>query len=262
MVLAKALNMLVAASFPAAALAQGADPPASRWAFGLGAAAIESPYAGEGDRIRAFPLISYEGERVFFRGISAGVHLLDSGGFRLDAVLSARLDGFDIDDLGRTELLANGLDPNLLSDRDDGLDAGVRASYRAGFGMISLEGTHDVTSASEGYEFELDYRYTWQVGQTALTALTGATWMSADTAGYYYGTLDEEVARGVAAYAPGSAVIPRVGVQLAHSLGDSRWQVLGAIDYQFLPDELQDSPLLEPDSEGMARVMIGLSRRF
>jgi outer membrane protein len=142
------------------------------------------------------------------------------------------------------------------------LDAGVRASYRADFGVISLEGVHDVTSASEGYEFELEYRYTWQFGQTALTALTGATWMSEDTTGYYYGTLDEEEARGLAAYEPGSAVIPRVGVQLAHSLGSSRWQLMGAIDYQFLPDELQDSPLLEPDSEGMTRVMIGLSYRF
>ncbi len=255
------IRIIAILAFPAIALAQEASAP-QRWAVGLGAAAIESPYAGEDGRVRAFPLVSYEGERLFLRGISGGVHLMESGGFQLDAILAARLDGFDIDDLGRSELLANGVNPALLSDRDDGLDAGLRASYRSPFGVISLEGVHDVAGASEGYEFELDYRYTWKLAETALTAITGATWLSADTTGYYYGFLDEEVARGVAAYSPGSAVIPRVGVSLMHPLGSSRWQLLGALDYQFLPDELQDSPLLEPDTEGVARVMIGLSRRF
>jgi outer membrane protein len=256
------IRLLAIFALPAAAQAQQPEAPPERWAIGLGAAAIESPYAGEGERIRAFPLVSYEGDRVFLRGISGGVHLLDSGGFKLDAILSARLDGFDIDDLGRTELLANGLDPGLLSDRDDGLDAGVRISYRSPLGLIALEGVQDITGASEGYEFKLDYRYSWQFDQASLTAIAGASWLSADTTSYYYGVLDEEVARGVAAYSPGSAVVPRVGLQMSRSLGSSKWQVLGALDYQFLPDELKDSPLLEPDSEGMARVMVGLSRRF
>ena len=136
--------------------------------------------------------------------------------------------GFDIDDLGRTELLANGLDPALLSDRDDGVDAGLRVSYRSPFGVISLEGVQDIAGASEGYEFKLDYRYRWQFNQTSLTAIASASWLSADTTGYYFGVLDEEVARGVAAYSPGSAVIPRVGLQMSRSLGSSRWQVLGA----------------------------------
>lgn len=256
------MRILVLLALPAAAQAQEPSSPPERWAIGIGAAGIESPYSGEGERIRAFPLVSYEGEHVFLRGISGGVHLVEAGEFRLDAILSARLDGFDIDDLGRSELLANGLDASLLSDRDDGLDAGMRLSYRSPAGVIALEGLHDVTGASEGYELKLDYRYRWQINQSALTAFAGASWLSADMTRYYYGILDEEAARGITAYSPGSAVIPRVGLQLMRALGNSRWQVLGALDYQFLPDELQDSPLLEPDSEGMARVMIGLSRRF
>lgn len=258
----RTIRSIVLLALPGAALAQQPAAPPERWALGLGAAAVESPYAGEGGRVRAFPLVSYEGERLFLRGISGGVHLLESGGWRLDAVLAARLDGFDIDDLGRTELLANGLDPVRLSDRDDGLDAGLRLSYRSPVGVFALEGVHDITGASEGYELELEYRYPWQLGRSTLTAIAGASWLSGDTTGYYYGTLDEEVTRGVAAYEPGSALIPRVGVSLSRPLGASRWQLLGGLDYQFLPDELRDSPLLEPDSEGVARVMIGLSRRF
>src|SRR5688572_28585637 len=244
------IRLLAMFALPAAALAQQSEPPPEKWAIGLGAAAADSPYAGEGQRIRAFPLISYEGERVFLRGISGGVHLLESGGFRLDAIVAARMDGFDIDDLGRTEVLANGLNPSLLSDRDDSVDAGVRVSYRSPLGLIALEGVQDIACASEGYECKLDYRYQWRFNQTSLTAIAGASWLSADTTVYYFGVLDDEVARGVAAYSPGSAVIPRVGLQMSRSLGSSRWQVLGALDYQFLPDELKDSPLLEPGSEG------------
>lgn len=247
---------------PAAAFAQ--EPPAhsGRWSFGAGAAVIDSPYAGEGSRVRPFPLISYEGERVFLRGVSGGVHLYQSKQFTFDAVLSARMYGFDIDDLGHAELLANGVDPALLSDRDDGLDAGFRATFGSAWGSLSLEALRDISDASDGYEISLDYRYTWLFDRTTLTANAGASWMSSDLAGYYFGTLDEEVARGVTAYSPGSAVLPRIGLTLTRSLGGSQWQLLGSVEYQLLPSELENSPLLEPDRDGFGRLVIGLSRRF
>ena len=256
------MSTLASGLLPAVVLAQTPTEPAEKWAIGLGAAAIESPYAGEDTRIRPFPLVSYEGERLFLRGISGGVHLYDSGPFLLDAVFSARLDGFDIEDLGRNELLANGVDPGLLSDRDDQLDAGLRATFRSALGSVAIEGLQDVTGTSEGYEIKLDYRYRWQLPGTTLTASAGGSWLSADLAGYYYGTLDEEVARGVAAYDPGSAFVPRIGFSAMHTLGNSKWQLLGGVDYQRLPDELTDSPLVDRDADGMARVMIGVSRRF
>lgn len=256
------LSTLASGLLPAVVLAQTPPPPAEKWAVGVGAAGIESAYAGEDTRVRAFPLVSYEGERLFLRGISGGVHLVDSGPFLLDAVFSARLDGFDIEDLGRNELLANGVNRDLLSDRDDQLDAGLRATFRSPLGSVAIEGLHDVTGTSEGYEIKLDYRYRWQLPSTTLTASAGGSWLSADLAGYYYGTLDEEVERGVTAYDPGSAFVPRVGFSAMYTLGQSKWQLLGGIDYQFLPDELTDSPLVERDTDGTARVMIGVSRRF
>jgi len=256
------LATLALLALPATALAQESPPATDAWSLGVGAAVIDSPYAGEGSRVRPFPLVSYDGERVFLRGISGGVHLHDSSRFKVDAIVSARLYGFDIDDLGRNELIANGLDPSQLSDRDDGLDAGLRATYVARWGSISLEGLHDITNTSDGHEISLDYRYTWVRERTALTTNVGASRLSSDLAGYYFGILDEEVARGVAPYQPGSAVIPRIGVTLTKTLGASTWQLIGSAEYQFLPDELADSPLLERDRDGFGRVVFGLSRRF
>lgn len=259
---ARILVQLASFVLPAAAFGQEPPAPFDRWAIGVGAAAIDSPYAGEGSRVRPLPLVSYEGEHMFLRGISGGVHLYQSHQFTFDAILSARLYGFDIDDLGHSELLANGLDSGLLSDRDDGVDAGFRTTFESSWGAISLEAVHDISDANDGYEISLDYRHTWQFDRTSFTANTGASWMSSDLAGYYFGVLDEEVTRGVAEYSPGSAVVPRIDLTLMHPIGSSKWQLLGSVEYQFLPSELRESPLLESHQDGVGRLVLGLRRRF
>ena len=255
--------VLLALSAAAAAQSGPAAPArtAGEWTLGLGAVAIDSPYAGEGSRLRPVPLLDYEGERAFVRGNAAGVHLAQSGAFTLDAIVSVRLDGFDIDDLGRAELLANGVDAALLEDRDDGLDAGLRATYGGGWGALSLDAIHDVSDASGGYEVALDYRYTWFVGRSAIAANLGSSLLSDDLAGYYYGTLDEEVARGVAAYAPGSAIVHRIGLTWMHPVGEA-WHMVASAEASHLPDELRASPLLEPDSDRSGRLFVGFGRRF
>src|SRR5688500_19802297 len=89
-------------ALPVAASAQQQD--ASRWGIGAGAAAIDSPYAGEDIRIRPIPLLSYEGEKLSFRGATVGYHLIDTRTFSLDFIGAARFDGIDIEDLGIDEL--------------------------------------------------------------------------------------------------------------------------------------------------------------
>lgn len=233
----------------------------SRWQIGVGASVSESPYAGEGTRLRPVPWITYEGEWLFWRGIGGGVHLFRRHGFALDALLSARMDGFDIDDLGRRELARNGLDADLLEDRDDGADAGVALSWRGRAGELKLQALADITDASGGYELSLDYGYQWRLGRTVLIPSVGARWMSKDLAGYYYGTFEQEQARGVPAYRPDAALVPQVKFSVLQPLGD-KWRLFGSVGYRFLPDTLSDSPLLEPGRSGSGNVQIGVSRGF
>ncbi len=232
-----------------------------RWSIGVAASARQSPYAGEGTRIRPVPLITYEGERVFWRGLGGGVHLVEGERFRLDAVLSGRFDGFDIKDLGRRELRANGVDPGLLQDRDDALDAGLTASWSGRAGELKLSALADVTDRSGGYEISADYAHAVQWGRTTLIPGLGVRWMSDDLVTYYHGTLDEEVARGVPRHQPGSALVPQVSLAFSRPLGD-KWRLLGALDYRFLPSEITESPLSEPDTDGSAGVRIGITRSF
>jgi outer membrane protein len=73
--------------------------------------------------------------------------------------------------------------------------------------------------------------------------------------------LASEVARGAIDYQPDAVTIPHVGVDVMHFLSD-KWTMIAFLRYSFLPDELQDSPLLEPDSSGTASVLIGVQRAF
>lgn len=232
-----------------------------RWTLGVAASAIDSPYAGEGTRFRPLPLVRFQGERFFLRGGDAGVHLFKRDAFNVDAFVSGRFDGFDIDDLGRTELAANGVDAALLEDRDDGLDAGLAAGWLGRAGRIRLRAVADVSGTSDGLEASLDYGYPIRWGRTTIEPIVGARWMSSDLADYYYGTLDAEVARGVPLYRPGAAVVPRLGLSFARAL-TPRWTLVGRLEYEILPDEITDSPLLEPDTDGTASLMIGIGRSF
>ena len=259
--------LLAAAAVPAhAQVAPEADadadaPPAARRALGVGVAVSDSPYAGEGNRVTPFPLLVYEGERFFFRGITAGWRLVEGERFGLAAIAQLRLDGFEVADLGRVELARNGLDPLLLEDRDDGLDAGLSARWSGNAGELELELLADASGASGGQEASLRYGHPWQLGSTQVTPHAGVRWMSAGMADYYYGTLDEEVARGAPRYRPGAVVIPHAGVTVARGLG-RQWSAFATLDYQRLPGAIQDSPWLEPDRTGSVSLLLGLSRGF
>ena len=269
----KLLLTALLSALPFAALAQAADPDEAipeepgphqgppRWNLGLAAMVKDSPYAGEGTRVIPIPLVGFQGEHLFFRGLSFGWQFVDNDSFELAAVAKGRLDGFDVKDLGRSELAANGIDYRLLEDRDNGLDLGLSAKWKGGFGELETESLDDATDTSGGQEVSLQYSYGFDVGKGQLSPNVSAKWLSKDAANYYYGTLDEEVARGVVDYKPGSVVIPSVGISYFRPIGE-KWSLLGVAQYDLLPDEISDSPLIEPDTDGAFSVFVGFSRGF
>ncbi|GFM81889.1 structural protein MipA [Pseudomonas cichorii] len=251
--------LLTLPTLATAQTASQADSP--RWGLGLGVGISESPYAGEGTKITPLPLIHYEGERFFVRGLTGGAHLIRNEGFELNAIASLRMDGIDAKDFGRKELASNGIDRNLLEDRDNGLDMGLSASWRGAAGKFELVAKTDVSGASEGFELSAKYGYEFEVGRGSLEPTISVSHLSKDMANYYYGTLKDEVARGVVDYKPGAATIPELGLAYVHPIGQN-WQFMSSVQYKFLPNDISDSPLLEADTDGEASVMFGISRRF
>lgn len=258
--------LLSGLSFSAAAQTAAPDdggpqgqPP--RWGVGLAAVVSDSPYAGEGTRVVPIPLVTYNGERFYFRGITAGWRLLESDAFELSALGKFRFDGFSVDDLGRNELARNGVDYRLLEDRDLAFDVGLGMKWSGKAGELEVELLADATDTSGGQEASLQYGYPIELGKGTLTPNVGVTWQSKDMANYYYGTLDEEVARGVVDYRPGAITIPHVGVNYFRPLGE-KWSILAFAKYSSLPDEIKDSPFIEPDTDATMSMFIGFSRGF
>lgn len=239
----------------------GGDGPPPGWGLGLAAAMLDSPYAGEGTRVVPMPLISYQGERFYLRGLSAGWQIHGGDSFEIAAVLKPRLDGFKVDDLGRAELARNGIDYRLIDDRKGSVDAGLAMKWIGAAGELEFEILADVTDKSGGQEASLQYGYPFEVGGGTLTPQIGLTWLSKDTANYYYGTLDEEVARGVVAYQPGSATIPSIGVSYFRPLGE-KWSLMASFKYSSLPDEITASPFIERGADATSMMFVGFSRSF
>ncbi|WP_252274442.1 MipA/OmpV family protein [Pseudomonas subflava] len=237
-----------------------ADSEPGLQSLGLGLSYSPSPYAGADGSLSPLPLIHYEGERLFWRGLTGGVHLIERDGFGLDAIISGRFDGIDADDFGRDELAENGIDRDLLEDRDDGVDLGLRATWTGAAGELQATARGDVSGASDGYELALEYGYPLHMADATLMPSLTVSYLSDKLADYYYGTLKEEEARGVSRYRPGSAVVPGVALGLSKPLGE-RWLLNAEASYQRLPGRITDSPLTEGDS-GRVGVRVGLSWVF
>lgn len=240
---------------------QGGPGGPPRWGLGIAGLFKDSPYAGEGTDVQPIPMLTYNGERFYFRGITAGWNLFSNESIEVSAIAKFRFDGFDVSDLGRDELARNGIDYRLLEDRDIAFDAGIGMKWSGEAGEIELEILSDITNTSGGQEVSVQYGYPLFLGKGMLTPAVGATWLSKDMANYYYGTLDTEVARGVINYKPGASSIFHVGVTYFRPFGD-KWSVMTSLKYSVLPDKIKDSPLVEPDTDGSITAFIGISRSF
>lgn len=234
-------------------------PP--RWGLGIGAIFNDSPYAGEGTRVMPLPMVSYNGERFYLRLGGAGWRIVESDSFEFTIVGKSRFDGFEVDDLGQAALARNGVDYRLLEDRDKGFDVGVTTKWASQAGELEVELLADVTSTSGGQEASLQYGYPIELGKGTLTPNVGVTWMSKDMANYYYGTLAEEVARGVVDYKPGAVTLPSIGVSYFRPVG-GKWSFIAFAKYTRLPDEIQGSSFIEPDATGTSSMFLGFSRGF
>ena len=112
--------VLIVAASACAGDAAAAEPP-PRWTFGALAIERDAPYRGLDEDVLVVPLVRFEGERAYLRGLRGGIVAVREGGFEFGPFLQVRGDGYDAGDSG---FLAG------MDDRRFSLDAGVAASWR------------------------------------------------------------------------------------------------------------------------------------
>jgi len=232
---------------------------ASRWSLGVGVAVANNAYLGKGSQVTPFPLIDYEGDRFFFRGITGGVHMLKSDGFAVDAIITTGFNNISASDFDRAALARRGINRDDLEDRDRSIDAGVSASWTGSLGQLKAVAKTDISGSSEGAEYSLEYGYPLQWGGFRITPTAGATFLSSKVADYYYGIHPDEMRGGVPGYEPGSALIPQAGVNFIRPIG-AKWTLMINARYSLLPNKISNSPLVN-GSHGSG-VLVGFSRAF
>ncbi|VUD46007.1 MltA-interacting protein [Thalassocella blandensis] len=228
---------------------------------GLGAMLSDSVYAGEGTRVIPIPLINYQGDRFFLQGITAGWKLKDSSPLEISAIAKFRFDGFSVEDLGEDELAQNGIDYNNLEDRDFALDAGIGMKWSGSLGEMEIELLQDVSNNSDGQEAMVQYGYPIPMWGGMVKFNAGFNWLSKDLANYYYGTLDEEVARGVVEYRPNAVTNINFGISYFRPLTES-WSLMTILNHSRLADEIQNSPLTDKNTDNTTSILLGISKQF
>ncbi|WP_158305838.1 MipA/OmpV family protein [Parvularcula bermudensis] len=247
-----------------AAVAQGVTPNPSadpRNAVGLGIGAVMEAYRDldEDTRILPTPVLRLDGRRFSVSGTSASYSLLKGEKWEAAATLDYRFQGYDAED----SPIFQGMD-----DRDSTLEGGGWYSYKIGPAILTAYALTDLFDRHGGYELRGVAAYKVVDNRaTKVTPYLGLSFQSEDLANYYYGVEADEAATLVidgesvtrAQYVPGETLTPFVGITARQALS-RKWAIAATGRYEFLPDEVVDSPLTDADSR--AFFALALARLF
>jgi len=144
-----------------------------KWSAGPLMLVSTSVFEGEGTEIKVVPGITYNGDRVFLRGLEAGFRLVkppEDGppfGATVEAIAAARF---------------------LLGDARDNvsLDAGFRVRYNSPFGFLAIKAIHDASGTHNGAEFVLRYGYRFSGDGWSFRPSISGTWQSTQLAQYLW----------------------------------------------------------------------------
>lgn len=201
-----------------------------------------------------YPLVYYRDGKFKITGKEATYDLASYGDFTISALGDLRIAGYDENETGLVQGMA---------DRENTLELGGQVSYRIGNFEARAKTRVDVLGKHEGYDIALESSYEVQPWLGNFTrAYGGVAFRSEDLTNYYFGVEADEViaagpnTAGRAAYAPGEATVPYIGVLAGQALSEKIMVgVLG--HYQWLPNEIADSPIVDRDNEAALLFMIG-----
>lgn len=226
----------------------------SKLSVGAGVAKSSSAYADYDDDAKPFPLVSYEGEHFFIGKDGAGAKLWQHDEHSFSVNLGVSQDEWDPSDSDRFP---------LFDERHRSILGGVAYQYRSkAYGQLGIKWMHDLGGDHHGSLTEIDYGYPIFLSKQ-LMLIPGASikYMDSDYANYYYGISEKEAARdtSVSAYDTGSAFKYGVGLTASYRF-TPQWKVVAGGSISWLDSDLEDSPMLDDDTE--TTVFTGVSYSF
>ena len=222
--------------------------------LGLGALYKDKPYRGydSDEKTSAVPLIMYEGENFFARGGSLGWKFVTTSPWEVAVVGEFLADGYEDSDSN----YLRGMD-----DRDPSFGLGGHVVWKPADLGFKLAAVTDVTDNSDGSQVRGEMFYTMHSGPWHLRPMVGVIWQDEDYNDYYYGVKPKEVnaSIGRTAYSADSDINYRLGATLIYQQNNSPWMFIVGARYDFLGDEIDDSPIVDDDTELTAVAGFGYS---
>ncbi len=211
-----------------------------RWGFntGIGASLRTSEYKGIDSLGSPLPLLGYEGNLLYLRGLSGGVHVFKNRYHEFNVQLSYLPQHFyaswsDNDRMKR------------LDDRYSSLMAGLNYTLRSRYGLASATLSTDVLGVNNGVTADVSYSYPLRFENIIVMPSVGMQWTDSNYNDYYYSVSSSESRKsGLKEYSPESAFSPYAGLTVRMALTDS-WSVLVNGKALFLGSEVTDSPMVE-----------------
>ncbi|MGL4209371.1 MAG: MipA/OmpV family protein [Candidatus Adiutrix sp.] len=221
--------------------------------LGLGLAYSTSPYKGHDDLVLPAPVIIYNGEHLFFRGLSGGVHLLNEKSYNLSLGLSYLPHHFKPSNTDDKAL-------KQLDRRRSTLAFDLIYALRTDFGHFGLKASQDILGHSEGQLVNLSYAYPFDFDPLLLRTGAGLSWASAKHLRYYYGISSQESQKsGLMEYEPNQAISPYLSLDATYRL-TQHLNLNAGSQLTFLNSEIKNSPMV--DSSRIFSAYMGVAYNF
>jgi outer membrane protein len=242
--------VLISITFLLASATVGQERPTSSTSVAIGLVYRNRIYKKDDAMVMPIPMVYYESKDFFFKGRSLGYHVLKSERFSFDVIGQWRFDGYD--DIDSSFL--RGMD-----DREMTLDGGFELSYKDGWGKTSITFVSDLLGRHDGQELSISYGKQFTAGKWMLTPAAGVIWNSHNLADYYSGVRPNEAQALRPAYSVGEAWNPTMRLNMLYPI-NKQWSAMGLIRYQWLDNEITDSPIVDADYQ--IQFMAGLLYQF
>ena len=228
----------------AAAVRAEGDSDRWGWGIGIGGTVISSEYKGIESGGSALPLLGYEGNWLYLRGLSGGLHIFKNDFHEFNIQLSYLPQHF----------YAGWSDNSRMKRLDDryssllaGLDYRLNTAY--GVGQLSLSrGCWNSRGIVAGLCLP------WLERVVSLAPTVGVRWTDVVQHYCYIQTLQarwlasEARASGLRSYSPESSFSPYGGLA-ARMLLNENWSIFASGQLMFLGSEIQDSPMVDKSTK-------------
>lgn len=225
----------------------------NQWSVGAGVGVINSPYKQYDRDIYPVPVITYEGDNFWFRGLGGGYYLWNDQTDKLSIMAYYDPTHFKPGDSDSYQL-------RQLDKRKSTMMAGVSWVHNTEYGFLRTALAGDTLDNSNGYIWDLAWLYRYTNGGLTLTPGIGLEYHSENYNDYYYGVSHKESRRsGLHSYDADDGWNPYLELTASYKFAPD-WNVYATGRYNRLSDEVKDSPMVDKSWTGL--MSVGLTYSF